>query len=677
MEKFTISQTNIMSNKDRKEFINYHLKKSYQIDEIEKHFFNSKWSISKLSGSKKRIVFFESDPIFYEYDKDIYYPTIYALNIIPNLIKNVCYIHPETDSFLNNGADLMCNGIINYQEIKSSKFMLGSLFRVTTSKGFTTSIGTSLVSINTIETTKGKFLKIVHRLNDELFNLGSKIINNKQSDNEIVDLINKINQLKLQNLKEIKNEIINNNLESNDITINNLNQNIDQNIDQTIDQTIDQNLNQNNDQNLNQYLLNKIGINIDNNDNIDEFLDVLNENENSIENTCKNNLDQQIISNNQKDNDNDNENNLNRNTDQNEINEDLIDEPEEIINDNILKVFYTIIKFSSRLNEELPIDPGKFLQNFMKPVANDFKIVLGFKKSMWKSINNFLKFLHKDHKSIVLNKICGNDRIMSVNKNNEHSNKYILINNFKGILSCDKVKKKEDEKSNILLDKKEKIEVERLFRPINMFVSLFSKMNPEFKKGDMFKISDINRYVIDYLKNNGLIDKDSITINQELSECLRIKEKSKINTTDDGAKQTNNKIETFKPFIITINDLLSYVKENLTEKDSVVKVNIETNEKQIISNKSAIKVVVTAKSVNNKNATFIDGLESMFILKDICSVFAKHFACSVCVKTISHKDVIQIQGYWVKEIVELLEKEFKIHKNMITIDDRLNLKKKK
>ena len=95
------------------------------------------WTLHKISGGKKRIIFCDGNPLFYEYDIDLFYPTIYILNSFPNLLGNrICLIYDETNSFLNKGADLMLNGIINREEIKKSiRFKLNDVFIVQTVSG--------------------------------------------------------------------------------------------------------------------------------------------------------------------------------------------------------------------------------------------------------------------------------------------------------------------------------------------------------------------------------------------------------------------------------------------------------------------------------------------------------------------------------------------------------------
>ena len=185
-DEIIISQQNIMSNKERKEFISVYLKKLFDSSLIETHLFESKWQSQKIAGSKKRIIFYEENPIFFEYDKDIYFPTVYLLNRIPMIIKYDCLIYPDTDDYLKNGADLMVKGILN-RKIFPTSFQLGTCFKVITLNGEITSIGVSLVSSSLLSTLneKGKFLTIVHRKDDFLFKLGTEKYSSTWTDGKL------------------------------------------------------------------------------------------------------------------------------------------------------------------------------------------------------------------------------------------------------------------------------------------------------------------------------------------------------------------------------------------------------------------------------------------------------------------------------------------------------------
>jgi predicted ribosome-associated RNA-binding protein Tma20 len=135
--EISLSQSYVLSKKEKKEISKLLLKKydEKHIDHIMKNYQN--WTIHKITGGKKRIIFCDGNPLFFEYDIDLFYPTIYVLNAFPYLLKDkICYIYDETNSFLNKGADLMLNGIINKDEIKDKiRFKLNDAFSVQTVSG--------------------------------------------------------------------------------------------------------------------------------------------------------------------------------------------------------------------------------------------------------------------------------------------------------------------------------------------------------------------------------------------------------------------------------------------------------------------------------------------------------------------------------------------------------------
>lgn len=132
-----ITQSYVLSKKEKKEIAKL-LSKTYDpkhVDYIFKNFQNL--SFHKISGNKKRLIFCDNNPIFFEFNMDVFYPTIYLLNMLPNFMQEKkCYIYDETDGYLANGADLMLKGIINREEIKKNvKFKLNDIFCVETLSG--------------------------------------------------------------------------------------------------------------------------------------------------------------------------------------------------------------------------------------------------------------------------------------------------------------------------------------------------------------------------------------------------------------------------------------------------------------------------------------------------------------------------------------------------------------
>jgi predicted ribosome-associated RNA-binding protein Tma20/translation initiation factor 1 (eIF-1/SUI1) len=221
----TTTQSYLMSKKEKKD-LSKKLNLVYDIDAIT-------YIINKFhelyifkTNLKKRIITYQGDPIFFEMDNDLFYPTVYLLNYFPNLMKKICIIYDETDNYLENGADLMLKGVLNREQIKKDNFRLNDIFSVIIVSGIVTSLGETVVSGTTmnIQNPSGKFLRIIHRFNDQLWNFGTKkipkpieiqtnntYINNYDNTDNIVkedELENKIDQeLIISEISEEKKEI--------------------------------------------------------------------------------------------------------------------------------------------------------------------------------------------------------------------------------------------------------------------------------------------------------------------------------------------------------------------------------------------------------------------------------------------------------------------------------------
>jgi translation initiation factor 1 (eIF-1/SUI1) len=127
-----------------------------------------------------------------------------------------------------------------------------------------------------------------------------------------------------------------------------------------------------------------------------------------------------------------------------------------------------------------------------------------------------------------------------------------------------------------------------------------------------------------------------------------------------------------------MDEVLLAWKKNLNEKDIITKISGDTSEVfKTTKGNTQCKVKIIAKKIANKNVTIIDGLNFFVDLKDITKTFSKHFACSVAIKPFQNSEAIFIQGYWIFELVEILQGELKLSKNFIVVEDKLNLKKKK
>jgi len=126
---------------------------------------------------------------------------------------------------------------------------------------------------------------------------------------------------------------------------------------------------------------------------------------------------------------------------------------------------------------------------------------------------------------------------------------------------------------------------------------------------------------------------------------------------------------------------------NLQEKNFITKSNAENSEVIALNQGSTFKIKITAKKMNNSKVTIVEGLKFLnFELKNLTKIFAKKFACSVSIKDDQVFDqvfcylklkAIMIQGYWVPELLEIMETELKLSKQFIKVDDKLGDKKKK
>ena len=55
--------------------------------------------------------------------------------MFPTLVNKVALIYDETDTYLDNGADLMMKGVINKDQFKQQTFKLGEIMAIQTVKG--------------------------------------------------------------------------------------------------------------------------------------------------------------------------------------------------------------------------------------------------------------------------------------------------------------------------------------------------------------------------------------------------------------------------------------------------------------------------------------------------------------------------------------------------------------
>jgi translation initiation factor 1 (eIF-1/SUI1) len=215
----------------------------------------------------------------------------------------------------------------------------------------------------------------------------------------------------------------------------------------------------------------------------------------------------------------------------------------------------------------------------------------------------------------------------------------------------------EEEKENVILKKDEKIEVEQLFKPNQTIKPVFEKYDKNFDNSSYYPLKHCTDVLCEYLKANNLFLKGGmVKIDENLTKLLFKYEKEFI----DSCK---------------MDDILIKWKKNLNEKSFITKTG-PNNEQTILTN-NQLKVKIYARKIGNKKVTIIDGLQNFANVKEVIKIFAKHFACAVTLKEFQNcKEAVFVQGYWITEIIDLLQNEIKLNKQFIEVEDKLKLKKK-
>ena len=606
-----------------------------------------------IQNKKRNVIFEGNNPILFEYDKEFYYPTIYLLQMFNagigyNIIKNCALIYDATTEYLINGADLMLKGVVNRKEIKNNeqKFRLNDLFYVQSESGFIVAIGTSLVDKNTmnIDQPSGKFLRIIHKLEDSLYNSGSK--KDLKPIVEQIKIENKKDDVKEEEPKEDNNEE-NKKEESKEG---------DKKEENKVEDKKEENKEEDKkEENKEEDKKEKEGngeIKVSN-DNINSMNEVENKKEKENEEI--------------KDNENNNEHGENKEDNGESENEEEEKITPKEVDENLDIVFLTLCKLCLQ-DEKFPMDPGKLYHDFIKPLGKEIKMNVNIKLSSYKKVNEYFKYLSKDKHLISFDKAKGqnNDYITNINFDNE------LIKTFKPRISKIKFLRKNNSKKNedsiednILLTKDQKIEIQTLFRPNQKLHPLFVKYLPNFDAKKHYDFNTCKNVLISYLKENNLFSKEKnsvVKIDQYLKDLLKIKEdKFYIDGKD-----------------YDIAEIIEYFKDQLKSKSCIVKISADGEiEEEIVNSNVSIRII--SKKINNKNVTLISGLDYFVDLKEVVKTLAKHFATSVTIKDeISGlKNAVFIQGHWVDELVEKLTNEFKINKSRIKVEDRLKNKKNK
>jgi translation initiation factor 1 (eIF-1/SUI1) len=269
--------------------------------------------------------------------------------------------------------------------------------------------------------------------------------------------------------------------------------------------------------------------------------------------------------------------------------------------------------------------------------------------------------MHKDKNLINFGKPKGlqNDYMISVHW--EHPLLTNLIPLVKKLIFVDKLNCSDEEKENVILQKDEKIEVSQLFKPNQKLKTFFEKIDKKFENSKYYSLKECNEILTGYIKEKELFLKSgSVRLDDDLKNALYKYEKD----------------ASIIPETAKMDELLLRWKKNLNEKSFITRTG-GGNDRTILNN-HGLKVKIYAKKITNKNVTIIDGLQNFVNVKDVIKIFSKHFACAVTLKDFqSVKDAVFIQGYWVSELVQLLQDEIKLDKKFIQVEDKLNLKTKK
>ena len=157
--------------------------------------------------------------------------------------------------------------------------------------------------------------------------------------------------------------------------------------------------------------------------------------------------------------------------------------PEEM-DENINTILFTSLKLVIiiKKDEIFPLDPGKLLREYLKPLALELDLPFDFRYSSHKKINNYLKYLSKNEGLLVFTKPKGmqNDYILSVNWQNEKLTKFIPP--IKKVLYITKQVVKEEERENVILSKDEKIELVQMFKPNQNISDIFKKLETNYDR---------------------------------------------------------------------------------------------------------------------------------------------------------------------------------------------------
>lgn len=169
-----IGNSNPMSSKDRKVF-KKDLRKYFSIEALDQLFLNvDVFTINKVFNSKMLIYSEDLNPLFVDStSKKDYFPSIYALEQFPTLLKNKLFLKPGVQEFISKGAHLMWPGVDKVEELKD--FNADEVVAIYDSNGKIFAIGALAIGSQEFEKdkkTEGHAAYILHYRGDTLFQLG-------------------------------------------------------------------------------------------------------------------------------------------------------------------------------------------------------------------------------------------------------------------------------------------------------------------------------------------------------------------------------------------------------------------------------------------------------------------------------------------------------------------------
>ncbi|KAK5578503.1 hypothetical protein RB653_008175 [Dictyostelium firmibasis] len=180
---FTVSSQSVMRGSDVKKLKQKVMDKykGVTIEQIDS-LINKKKDIGIVKlPNKIQLISHQNDPIFFEFN-DAIYPTVYTFFKIPTFLT-VIYIYPQVYHYIESGADLMFQGILNKNDVPKVQGSLvsiclrGSNFPIAYGETIQdlTIVNTALTSPDTtMPEYKGKAISIIHYLNDKLWEYGTK-----------------------------------------------------------------------------------------------------------------------------------------------------------------------------------------------------------------------------------------------------------------------------------------------------------------------------------------------------------------------------------------------------------------------------------------------------------------------------------------------------------------------